>query len=103
MQITRLPVTIKMPSFQKNVTIQEIVIHKSASTITPALCLTFSGTRILHRQLKRIYTDIMFAFMTYNTSYFHYRQIFSPFLKSPTRLPTKSPTLIVGNQLSIRR
>ena len=103
MQITRLPVTIKMPSFQKNVTIQEIVIHKSASTITPALCLTFSGTRILHRQLKRIYTDIIFAFMTYNTSYFHYRQIFSPFLKSPTRLPTKSPTLIVGNQLSIRR
>lgn len=45
MQITRLPVTIKMPSFQKNVTIQEIVIHKSANTITPALP-TFSGTRI---------------------------------------------------------
>ena len=46
MQITRLPVTIKMPSFQKNVTIQEIVIHKSSSTIIPTLCLTFSGTRI---------------------------------------------------------
>lgn len=27
-------------------TIQEIVIHKSASTIIPALCLTFSRTRI---------------------------------------------------------
>ena len=27
-------------------TIQEIVIHKSSSTIIPALCLTFSGTRI---------------------------------------------------------
>ena len=76
MQITRLPVTIKMPPIQKNATIQEIVLHKSASTIIPALCLTFSGTRILHRQLERIYTDIMFAFMTYNTSYFHYRQIF---------------------------
>ena len=52
MQITRLPVMIKMPSFQKNVTIQEIVIHKSASTIIPTLCLTFSRTRILHRQLE---------------------------------------------------
>lgn len=52
MQITRLPVTIKMPPIQKNATIQEIVLHKSASTIIPTLCLTFSGTRILHRQLE---------------------------------------------------
>ena len=102
MQITRLPVTIKMPSFQKNVTIQEIVIHKSANTITPALP-TFSGTRILHRQLELIYTDMNLAFIPYNTCYFHYRQIISPFLKSPTRLPTKSPTFIVGNQLPIKR
>ena len=39
------------------------------------------------------------AFIPYNTCYFHYRQIISPFLKSPTWLPTKSPTFIVGNQL----
>ena len=52
MQITRLPVTIKMPPFQKNATIQEIVIHKSASTITPALCLTFSRTRIFTPTIK---------------------------------------------------
>ena len=103
MQITRLPVTIKMPPIQKNTTIQEIVLHKSASTIIPALCLTFSRTRILHQQLERIYTDIIHVFIPYNTCYFHYRQIISPFLKSPTRLPTKSPTLIVGNQLPIKR
>ena len=42
------------------------------------------------------------AFVPYNTCYFHYRQIFSPFLKSPTWLPTKSPTFIVGNQLPIK-
>lgn len=41
----------------------------------------------LHRRLELIYTDIIFAFLPYNTI-FHYRQIFSPFLKSPTRLPT---------------
>lgn len=57
----------------------------------------------LHRQLELIYTDIIFVFIPYNTCYFHYRQIFSPFLKSPTRLPTKSPTFIVGNQLPIKR
>ena len=57
----------------------------------------------LHRQLELIYTDMNLAFIPYNTSYFHYYQIFSPFLKSPTRLPTKSPTFIVGNQLSIKR
>ena len=69
MQITRLPVIIKMPPFQKNTTIQEIVIHKSASTIIPALCLTFSGTRILHRQLELIYTDMNLAFIPYNTCF----------------------------------
>lgn len=42
----------------------------------------------LHRQLELIYTDIIFVFIPYNNCYFHYRQIFSPFLKSPTRLPT---------------
>ena len=70
-----------MPSFQKNATIQEIVLHKSASTIIPTLCLTFSGTRILHRQLERIYTDIIFSFIPYNTCYFHYRQIFFTILE----------------------
>ena len=84
MQITRQPVTIKMPPIQKNATIQEIVLHKSASTIIPTLCLTFSGTRILHRQLELIYTYMNLAFIPYNTCYFHYRQIISPFLKSPT-------------------
>lgn len=52
MQITRLPVTIKMPPIQKNTTIQEIVLHKSASTIIPALCLTFSRTRIFTPTIK---------------------------------------------------
>lgn len=52
MQIMRLPITIKMPSFQKNVTIKEIVLHKSASTIIPALCLTFSRTRIFTPTIK---------------------------------------------------
>ena len=33
-------------------------------------------------------TSFITSFMPYNTYYFHYRQIFSPFLKSPTRLPT---------------
>ena len=47
-------------------------------------------------------TGIILTFMSYNTCYFHYRQIFSPFLKSPTWLPTKSPTFIVGNQLPIK-
>ena len=37
-------------------------------------------------------TGIILTFVPYNTCYFHYRQIFSPFLKSPTWLPTKSPT-----------
>ena len=81
MQITRLPVTIKMPSFQKNATIQEIVIHKSASTIIPAVCLTFSGTRIFTPTIRGIYTDIIFAFIPYNTCYFHYRQIFFTILE----------------------
>lgn len=44
-------------------------------------------------------TDITLTFMSYNTCYFHYRQIISPFLKSPTWLPTKLPTFIVGNPL----
>lgn len=48
-------------------------------------------------------TGIILTFMSYNTCYFHYRQIISPFLKSPTWLPTKSPTFIVGNQLPIKR
>lgn len=48
-------------------------------------------------------TGIILTFMSYNTCYFHYRQIFSPFLKSPTWLPTKSPTFIVGNRLPIKR
>ena len=42
MQITRLPVTIKMP---------------------PEL-------GYLHRQLERIYTDIFLAFIPYNTCFF---------------------------------
>lgn len=48
-------------------------------------------------------TDITLTFMSYNTCFLHYRQIFSPFLKSPTWLPTKLPTFIVGNPLPIKR
>lgn len=48
-------------------------------------------------------TGIILTFVPYDTRFLHYRQIFSPFLKSPTWLPTKSPTFIVGNQLPIKR
>ena len=48
-------------------------------------------------------TSFITSFISYNTCYFHYRQIFFlPPLKSPTWLPTKSPTFIVGNQLPIK-
>ena len=103
MQIMRLPITIKMPSFQKNVTIKEIVLHKSASTIIPALCLTFSRTRIFTPTIKTNLHRHYLCLHTLLYLFFHYRQIISPFLKSPTRLPTKSPTFIVGNQPTIKR
>ena len=60
-------------------------------------------TRIFTPTIRGIYTDIIFAFIPYNTCFFITAKSFSPFLKSPTWLPTKSPTFIVGNQLPIKR
>ena len=48
-------------------------------------------------------TGIILTFVPYYTRFLHYRQIFSPFLKSPTWLPTKLPTFIVGNPFPIKR
>ena len=66
-------------------------------------CADETGTRIFTPTIRGIYTDIIFAFIPYNTCFFITAKSFSPFLKSPTWLPTKSPTFIVGNQLPIKR
>ena len=104
MQIMRLPITIKMPSFQKNVTIKEIVLHKSASTIIPALCLTFSRTRIFTPTIKtNLHRHYPYLHALEYPLFASLPNLFLPPLMSPTRLPTKLPTFIVGNPLPIKR
>ena len=46
-------------------------------------------------------TSFITSFISYNTCYFHHRQIFSSFLMSPTWLPTKQhqPSAFTDQQL----
>ena len=56
----------------------------------------------LHRQLEGFTPTLSLSSYLIIPVIFITAKSFSPFLKSPTWLPTKFPTLIVGNQLPIK-
>lgn len=82
---------------------QDFKTNISSCSSQTQICPLAPFATLMVADRKHPNTSFITSFIPYNTSYFHYRQIFSPYLKSPTWLPTKFPTFIVGNQLPIKQ